>query len=137
MKKKLKADLISSAVIAAVGLAVSYLYLYLHEFSNVETLVEKYRMLSDCFTIPGVVFLMIGALIWISGLGALDGLGFVLHSLKIRLIPGARIDREEGYYEYVQKKREKKTKAYLPFLYVGAFFTALGIIFIILFYQIF
>ena len=83
--------------------------------------------------------MMFGALIWVAGLGALDGISFAVKGLLRRLIPGSRLNSEdnESYYEYIQKKRAKKTRAYMPLVIVGAVYTVFAIIFIILFYQVF
>lgn len=137
MKKSVKVELITCAVLAAVGVLISYVFLQLNNYSLAETKAEQYRLLADCFTMPGVLFLMLGSLIWVSGLGALDGITFLLHRLWTSLIPGARLNGDETYYDYVQRKREKKPKAHRPLLMVGAAFTVLGIIFIIMFYQVF
>ena len=128
--------MISYSIIAVVGLLISFVFLRLRSFNAVTLPAERYRLLADAFTIP---FMMFGALIWVAGLGALDGISFAVKGLLRRLIPGSRLNSEdnESYYEYIQKKRAKKTKAYLPLVLVGAVYTVFAIIFIILFYQVF
>ena len=137
MKKITKNKIISYSVIAAVGLLMSYVFLRLRSFGALTSPAERYMMLADGFTIPGISFLMFGALIWVAGLGALDGLAFVMKGLVRRLIPGSRLnsDDNESYYEYIQKRRAKKTKAHMPLVLVGAAYTVVAVIFIILFYQ--
>ena len=116
MKKETKNKVISYSIIAAVGLLISFVFLRLRSFNAVTLPAERYRLLADAFTIPGIAFMMFGALIWVAGLGALDGISFAVKGLLRRLIPGSRLNSEdnESYYEYIQKKRAKKTKAYLP-----------------------
>ena len=135
MKKETKNKVISYSIIAAMGLLISFVFLRLRSFNAVTLPAERYRLLADAFTIPGIAFMMFGALIWVAGLGALDAVKGLLR----RLIPGSRLNSEdnESYYEYIQKKRAKKTKAYLPLVLVGAVYTVFAIIFIILFYQVF
>lgn len=139
MKKETKNKVISYSIIVAVGLVMMFIFLRLRSYSELTSPADRYRMLADAFTIPGITFLMFGSLIWVAGLGALDGLSFALRGLVRRLVPGSRLGSEdnESYYEYIQKKRAKKTKAHMPLILVGAVFTVLAIIFIVLFYQVF
>ena len=139
MKKEKKNKVISYSIIAAMGLLISFVFLRLRSFNAVTLPAERYRLFADAFTSPGIAFMMFGALIWVAGLGALDGISFAVKGLLRRLIPGSRLNSEdnESYYEYIQKKRAKKTKAYLPLVLVGAVYTVFAIIFIILFYQVF
>lgn len=137
MKKIRKADWIIMAITLVVGIGMAYLFLLTHNYEEVDNLADRYRMLADCVTIPGITFLMIGALVWVSNHGALDGLGFLFGRLFRSLIPGGRLGNEdkEGYYEYIQRKRSEKPKAYLPLIFVGAVFFIIGILFIMLFYK--
>ena len=40
--------------------------------------MEKYRVLSDFFAIPGLFCLFLGTLRWLAGVGAFAGIGYVL-----------------------------------------------------------
>lgn len=98
---------------------------------------ERYRILSDMLTVPGLLLLFAAGLIWISDQGALDGIGFILSRTIGRLIPGrALTEKHETYGQYVERKHgEKKSRGYLCLAVVGAVFLALGAVFIYLFYQ--
>ena len=87
MKKENLNKRVSLIVCLVIGGCLAYLYVGLRDFAGV-SLMEKYRMLCDAFTIPGLLFLMLGLLMSISKQGALDGVTYVVsHGLKM-LIPG-------------------------------------------------
>ena len=121
-----------SAVV--VGLIV-WAYLAGHPI-GAEKLHDQYRILCDAFTIPGILFLMIGCLVWASGQGALDGLGYVLSFATKSLIPGKRKEVER-YYDYVQRKREKRTKGYGFLLITGLVTLAVAMVFFALFFSVY
>ena len=110
-------------------------YLAGHPLAN-EKLYDQYRILCDAFTVPGSLLLMIGCLVWASGHGALDGLGYVLSFATTSLIPGKRKDVER-FYDYVQRKREKRTKGYGFLLISGLVTLAIAMVFFALFYSVY
>lgn len=114
---------------------MAWLYISLRDFDGAK-LVDKYRMLSDAFTVPGILLLMFGCLIWISNLGALDGLAYAVSFAIRSLIPGARY-KDEKYGDYVERKRENRVKGY-GFLFIsGGVTMAVAIVFMILFYSLY
>ena len=112
------------------------LYLFTREFPVSET-AENYHMLSDAATIPGLLFIMFGALVWASSLGAMDGFSYGLSHLFRALIPGARNDKEETYAEYLERRREKygKAKGYGFLLVTGLVYLVIAAVFVALFYS--
>ncbi len=119
---------------AFVGLMV-WLYMSLRDFSGA-ALVDKYRMLSDAFTVPGMLLLMFGCLIWVSDLGALDGIAYALTFAFRSLIPGGR-HKDEKYADYVERKRKKKAKGYGFLFASGGVTMAAAVVFMILFYTLY
>ncbi len=94
-----------------------------------------YRYLADAFTIPGVVFILIGVLVILVSQGAFNGIGYAMRHLGRMLFPFF-IRKDITYYEYLQnRKAARKTVSYLSFLIVGSVFLIGAVIFIILFYQ--
>jgi len=47
--------------------------------------MEKYRILSDVFAVPGLVCLFLGSLRWLANRGAFGGVGYVLKN-ALRLL---------------------------------------------------
>ena len=122
-----------------MGGGVTWFILKANAFSDTMEAAEKYRILSNAFTSPGVILLAVGALVWVSTTGTLDMFSYAIGGLFRRFIPGARLTspaEKETFYDYTQRKNEKRAKGY-GFLFVtGGVFTAVGIIFLILFHTV-
>lgn len=118
-----------------IGLA-AWLYLGAYDFPDA-SLVEKYRLLCDAFTIPGVILLMLGCLIWASGQGALDGVTYALRYAIYSLIPGKLLERSEKYGDYIQRKRENRLKGYGFLFITGGASMAVSLVFMALFYSLY
>ena len=112
---------------------MAWLYVSLRDFDGAK-LVDKYRMLSDAFAVPGMLLLMFGCLIWISNLGALDGLAYAVSFAIRSLIPGGR-NKDEKYGDYVERKREKRIKGYGFLFLSGGMTMAVAVVLMILFYR--
>ena len=97
------------------------------------TTAEWMRMLCDAFTLPGVILLCVGGLVWASQEGALDGLGYVVSFAVKSLIPGKRSTIEK-YADYVARRREKARGGFGFLLISGAIVMAIAMIFFALFY---
>lgn len=97
--------------------------------------VEQYMILCDAFTIPAVMFLGIGGLVWASTMGAMDGLSYVVKYALGGLIPGyGRKEKQERYYDYLQRKRANRTTGYGFLLVVGGILGVIALIFLALYY---
>lgn len=118
-----------------IGGVLAYAYVALRDFRG-EPLLEKYRILCDAFTIPGLLLLMVGLLVAVSNEGIFDGLLYALSYAAKAIIPlwGRQHER---YYDYVQRKREKRLHGYGFLFITGAVFMAAAMVFLILFYSIY
>ena len=135
MSKESRSSLIKYAVSVMFGGVLVWLYLALRDFQAAE-LMEKYRMLSDAFLIPGILLVMAGFLISVTNQGALDGISYATGRAFRKLIPG--MDRvDEKYYDYVERKRQKRVKGYGFLFVVGGVFLAIAVIFMVLFYRLY
>ncbi len=95
---------------------------------------EVYRCLADSLFLPGASFLGIGLLVKIAAEGLFDGVSYLLKYAFYSLIPGGRLKKEDSYYDYKQKKAEKrKTLKSNCILIIGLLFTLLSILFTFLF----
>lgn len=131
----MKKNLLKYGITGAVCLGLAVLYCGLRDFGQMPT-VEKYRTLCDGFTIPGLIALCVGALLWVAGDGFFYGLGYCLDVARKALIPGGR-RKTEKYYDYVQRHRQKKLTGY-GFLFVcGGVCMAIALVFLILFYRVY
>ena len=96
---------------------------------------QFYRKLSDAFSIPGLMFIFLALLLFVSQKGAFTGLGYALRHLARMLLPFI-IKKDLTYAEYIENKEHRKAISMIVcFLLVGAVFLTVGIIFIFVFYK--
>lgn len=100
------------------------------------TLMDRYRLLSDMFTVPGLLLLFAAGLVLVSNNGVFDGIGFALSRTVAWLIPGRMITyKDESYKQYVARKHEKgRVTGFSCVAVTGLGFLAVGLIFLWLFY---
>lgn len=108
---------------------MAYAYIAMRDFAGAE-LWEKMVMICDALTIPGLLLLMVGALIWAANTGALDGITYAVSFAFRSLIPGGR-HKDERYADYVERQREKRVKGYGFLLITGGITMAVAIVFMI------
>ena len=109
----------------------------MHGFSAAASEVEKYRILSDAFTIPGVTLIRVAALVFISNFGGFDGLGYsVKYALK-RLLPFAGLSDPGKYLDYVGRRRASRINNYSFIWISGVLFLAVALFFMYKFYQLY
>ena len=116
-------------------LVLAGLYIGLRDFNHL-SLVEKYLVICDAFTIPGILLILLGILVFLSNQGAMDGLGYALSYAIKMLIPGNK-DRQEKYFDYVSRKRGRNISGY-GFLFIsGGISLLVSLVFMFLFYQLY
>ncbi len=134
MKNSSRGKVIAYTMAALVGALMVGSVLSLHGYDMAVTPAERYRILADAFTIPGVVLMLCWVLVWLSGEGAFEGLSYVCKYAVKMLIPGGMKDMER-FGDYVERRREKGRIRGTGFLLVtGACFFAVAVVFIALFY---
>ena len=87
--------------------------------------MEKYRILSDFFAVPGLLCLFFGALRWLSGQGAFQGVSYLLKNALCLLT-----FRERAPYE----QKESRGRASRPLLIAGVILLGVSGLFAGLFY---
>lgn len=122
---------VSAFVFVAV---LAYIYIANRDFSGA-SLVVKYWILCDALTIPGILLIMIGALVWVSNMGALDGIAYALAFTFRSLVPGLRGRRDEKYADYVERRRENPVRGYGFLLISGSITMAVALVFMALFFA--
>ena len=135
MSKRAKARLAKHGGAAVFVGFMAWLYISLRDFAGAN-LADKCRILSDAFTVPGMLLLMFGCLIWFSNGGVLDGLVYGARLAIRSLIPGGRY-RDEKYADYVERRRQSRVKGYGFLFLSGGAAMAAAIVFIILFYTLY
>lgn len=138
MSERSKKRLVQSAVTAAVGALIAYLVFQARGgLPDGISAQECYRILSDTFTVPGILLLLSAGMVLVANNGALDGIGFIMSRTVCRLIPGRALSaKHETYGEYLERKHgEKRSTGCFGLVTVGAAFLAVGLVFMYLFYR--
>ena len=120
--------------LCAGGLSV-WLVLALRGFSSIADEALRMKALADAFTIPGVVFLMVCVLVWLSTTGFFDFIGFALGNFGRALIPMSR-KPHQTFYDYKVSRMEKRASGYSCIFVTGALLVAAAIVFTVLFYRV-
>lgn len=91
------------------------------------------QVLSDGFTVSGILFSAVAGLLYISGEGAFIGIGFALKNAVLAFIGGRK--KQERYADYRERKLgEIKKGSDHCILVTGLSFLALGILFSAIWY---
>lgn len=92
------------------------------------------QILSDGFFVSGIVFLMVGGLLYLSNEGAFVGIGFVLRNIIQTFIPMGR-KNHEFYAQYRERVLSQKKKTIDScILYTGIIFFSIGLILTVVWY---
>jgi len=135
VSKRLRNNLLKYGITGFACLGLAVVYCVLRDVTHLPR-VDQYRTLCDAFTIPGVLALCVGLLLWVSNDGFFYGLGYCLDVTRKALIPGGR-RKIEKYYDYVQRHRDKKITGF-GFLYIcGGVCMVIAVVFLVLFYGIY
>lgn len=135
--KNWKTVLLKYGITAFVGALMAYGVISSYGLALAQTDAERYRILADAFTIPGVVIFLCGVLVAIANEGTFEGLSYVMTYAIKMLIPGGG-KKHEKYGDYVERRREKGgVKGYGFLLITGGVFLALAAVFIALFYSVY
>lgn len=117
-----------------VGAGFVFLTLWLNDYSLITETVDKYRLLTDAFSIPGIIFIMVGCLVFVSTDGFFDMITFGLAKAKSMLIPFSK-KSDETFYDYKQRKAKNRLSGYSFLFFSGLAYLIVAGIFMILFFK--
>jgi hypothetical protein len=95
----------------------------------------KFLNLADAFSIPAVVMIMAGLLVWVTSQGGFDMISYGLLRAKDSLIPGSKHSGEQ-FYDYKMRQDKKRPKGYSFMFISGGIYLIPAIIFNILYYTV-
>lgn len=122
---------IAAGVLAVLTLLMGILFNG-YSAGDAKTLVGAW---SSAFSVPGIICLGVGLLIWCSNEGAFDMLSYGVRSF-FRLFRKDVKDRKYGdYYGYQQARKDRK-KPFLYMIAVGGAYLLVGIILIVIYSQL-
>ncbi len=122
------------AFFVMIAMTVGVLLIREHFTADI-TAEIKYLNLADAFSIPAVVMIMAGLLVWVTSQGGFDMISYGILRAKDSLIPGSRHSGEQ-FYDYKMRKEKKRIKGYSFMFISGGIYLIPAIIFNILYYNV-
>ena len=136
--KDRKKVLLQYSITTLICAGTSFMILYMNGFWRTFDLAEKYKLLADAFTIPGILLIMVAALVWVSSEGFFDGISYAVTQFSGMIIPSiGKKYKHMKYYDYKMEKKEKRSGGYSFLFFVGLLFTVIAVVFVILFNQVY
>lgn len=136
MQQEKKSLLIKYGICFGVASLITFIVFWIRGFFTNNAGVNI-QILSDGFFVSGILLLAFAGMMFISGEGALIGIGFVLRSVAQIFIPMGR-KNHEFYGQYRERvlaeKKEKKKNGDHCILVVGLTFLAISLVFTIIWY---
>ena len=131
MKQENKAVLINYLICFGVASVITLIVFAIEGFFT-DRLDVNIQILADGFSVSGVLMSLFAGLMFVSGEGALLGVGFIMRNVLLFFIPGGRF-KHETFAKYRERKLGKIKKASdHSVLFVGLGFLLVGIIFTVI-----
>ena len=132
----MKAILKNYGVYVGIELLIAFLVIWSKGFFA-HSLAVNIQILSDAFFVSGILMTMFAGMMFVSGEGALIGIGFVLRNVVLAFIPMGRA-RHEVYADYRARKLGKVNKSSNRYpLVTGLSFLFIGVVFTVIWYVAF
>lgn len=136
MKQETKVKLIKYAVCVGVEAVIAFLVIWSKGFFT-DSAAVNLQILADAFFVAGILMTLIAGMLFVSGEGALIGIGFVLRNVVLAFIPMGRA-RHELYADYrARKLGEAKKHNNSSILVTGLFFLIIGVVLTAIWYVTF
>lgn len=133
MNQENKAKLTKYIVCFCIASLITFVVIWLNGFLVYSTAVNI-QILSDAFCISGILMLVVSGMLFVSGEGALIGIGFVLRNVVLTFFPMGRL-KHETYAAYRERKLGEKGKRNdKSILLTGLLFLTVGIVFTAIWY---
>ena len=139
-RKNLKGIIVRASLAFTFASAIFLTVFFLELYGPFELTWEKnrYRMLSDSFSLGGLLPILFWLLVWVSEKGAFD---LIVYSVRKLFSFTFRIHPEKSnlpptYADYVAIKKAKRKPFHYELLIVGGAFLLLGLIFILVWYKL-
>ncbi len=132
MKNKTIIKLIQYGAAFLFATALFFIVVSLRNIYTQTSVVEIMRFLSDGFIVPGVLLICFGAIVAVANMGSFYGIGYAMKHCIEMLIPFTK-KKHQTYKEYIENK--KPISNYYFLYVVGAVFTIIGIIFMIIWFT--
>lgn len=114
-------------ILIAIGCACVPLIGIWRGLYSAEEAKDVLRALCDCFTIPAVMLIGVGLILFCSNGGAFDMLSYGVQSLWYVLRSDEKRKQRPSFTEY-REKRQSKRAEFIPYLIVGCSFLVVALI---------
>lgn len=119
------------------GLILAFAVMWIRGLFTAESAAEVVMAVSDGFTVAGLLYLCMGALMWVSTTGFFDIFGYAFKKAAHALIPGMVDNSPNNYYDYkIGKEGKRKGFTQHSALVVGAGFIVISLILTAVWYSI-
>lgn len=136
MKQKTKAALKNYGICVGIEVLIAFLVIWSKGFFA-HSLAVNLQILSDAFFVSGVLMTLFAGMMYVSGEGALIGIGFVLRNVVLSFIPMGRA-KHEVYADYrARKLSNAKKSSNHNVLVSGLIFLFIGIVLTVIWYIAF
>ena len=136
VKQEAKESLRNYAICVGVEVLIAFFVIWSKGFFA-HSVAVNIQILSDAFFVSGILMTLFSGMLYVSGEGALVGIGFVLRNALLAFIPMGRA-RQEKYADYRERKLSKaKKRNHSCILVTGLAFLFVGIVFTVIWYFLF
>ncbi len=136
MKQENNGTRVKYAVCIGIEVLIAFLVIWSKGFFAHSAAVNI-QILSDAFFVSGILMTLFAGMLYVSGEGALIGIGFVLRNMVLYFIPMGRT-KHERYADYrARKMSEIKGQGDSCILITGLIFLSVGIVFTAIWYFVF
>ena len=136
MKQETKVTLRNYAICFGIEALIAFLVIWSKGFYT-QSAAVNIQIESDAFFVAGILMTLYAGMMYVSGEGALIGIGFVLRNVVLTFIPMGRA-RHERYADYrARKLSEAKKRNNSCVLVTGVIFLFIGIVFTVIWSAVF
>ena len=137
MSNRMKSNLLKYGISGGIAFLLIWIYCSTRNLW-LQIPMERWRILCDAFTIPGLTYIMVGFLMMIANEGFFDMLSYACSKAVGVFLPGRGFsDNGEKYYDYVQRKKDKRVSGFGFLFVVGGVLMAFALLFLFLFYRLY
>ena len=136
MEQETKITLRNYGICFGVEILLAFLVVWSKGFFGHSTAVNV-QILADAFFVSGLLMTLFAGLMFVSGEGALLGIGYIVRYVALTFAPMGRT-KHEKYADYRARKMENAKKRKISCILVtGLIFLFIGIILTIIWYKSF
>ena len=134
MEQETKVKLRNYGICFGIEALIAFLVIWSKGFFT-QSAAVNIQILSDAFFVSGILMTLFAGMLYVSGEGALIGIGFVLRNVVLTFVPMGRA-RHERYADYRARKiSEAKKHNISHILLTGLIFLSIGIVFTVIWYA--